>query len=84
MRRPLKPRKPRKKRKNAHAVAMGKKRARGADMSAVASLGGQAAAAKGVSGRRPVETACPRCGEVCPSARVAWMHCRKKRESDGE
>lgn len=28
-------------------------------------------------GRKPVPTACRKCGEVLPSARAAWVHCSK-------
>lgn len=38
---------------------------------AVASQGGKAGA---------IETPCPRCGKLQPSARAAWMHCRKPRK----
>lgn len=32
------------------------------------------------AGRPSVPTRCERCGEIQPSARAAWMHCRESRE----
>lgn len=32
------------------------------------------------AGRKPIPTACARCGEIQPSARKAWMHCRKSQK----
>ena len=59
--------------KNPDAVALGR-------------LGGKARGKKLRAGLVPVSgaavpkpTPCPRCGEVQPSARAAWVHCRKTR-----
>ncbi len=61
------------KKKNAAAVALGKLRARkGPAMGEIGRLGGRA---------RAKPTVCPRCGEVQPTARAAWVHCRKARKS---
>jgi hypothetical protein len=35
-----------------------------------------------VGGRPAIPTDCPRCGREQPSARAAWMHCRKKQKKD--
>ena len=32
-------------------------------------------------GRTPLKTECPRCHEICPSARMARKHCRKPRKA---
>lgn len=52
----------------------------------VARMGGKARAAAIANGdapetrgRKAVPTPCERCGAVQPSARAAWMHCRKPR-----
>jgi len=34
----------------------------------------------GAAAKPPKPTPCARCGEVQPSSRAAWRHCRKKRQ----
>lgn len=46
--------------------------------SAVARLGGKAG---GKARAKP--TLCPRCGKLQPTARAAWVHCRKPRKGTG-
>lgn len=43
---------------------------------AAAELGSRGGGVRPGAGRRPIPTDCPRCGEPCESARVAWTHCR--------
>lgn len=58
--------------KNPAAVALGKLRAKkGPDLAAIGKIGGQ---------NKAKETVCPRCGELLPTARAAWVHCRKPRK----
>ena len=62
--------------KNAAAVKLGKIRAQaGPSMSEIGRKGGRA---------RAKPTPCARCGEVQPTARAAWVHCRKPRGKEGK
>jgi hypothetical protein len=61
--------------KNPAAVTLGKLRAeKGPSMAEIGALGG---AVSGKSRAKP--TRCDRCKEFQPSAREAWVHCRKPR-----
>lgn len=61
--------------KNPAAVKLGKLRAKKGDMAKIGALGGKG---------RAKPTPCPRCGQLQPTARAAWVHCRKPRKAVGK
>lgn len=70
----------------ARLSAGGKLSSSARDMRAIGRLGGLAPnrQRRGGKGQAPKPTHCRKCYQLCPSARLAWVHCAgKKSQAEG-